>query len=183
MTIGARRSIRYDRDNPASLSAACRELAVVIGPHSVGHLDFHSNTWNLPAIGVVFEAVPSLKYAEHVELDTWSRTVESTIGPDSKAFTSNFARLTSLQLCLYIEAFCQFSWTFLRQESASELGLIRFNSRSRYVGSEDMDRATEGLVGYCATIPRLLGREPLELDFSGNSFPREFGLRIIEVSN
>ncbi|KAH7708111.1 hypothetical protein AAVH_24640 [Aphelenchoides avenae] len=70
VTIDAERRIWYKPVNPASLAAACRELAGVIGPHGVDRLSFFQDPWNMPIVGVIFEAAPPLKYAKDAEVST-----------------------------------------------------------------------------------------------------------------
>ncbi|KAH7708579.1 hypothetical protein AAVH_24157 [Aphelenchoides avenae] len=169
------RSIRYERRNQASLGDACRELDEAIGPHSVLKLVFSENTWNMPGIGVVFEAAPSLKYAEQVALFSPNGSTYN-----SNAFMSNFAGMKSLRLRFDYGIFRHFSWTFLGQECALELRLIQLIRP--LIWSNDMNHSVEELVRCCATLPHLLGGQALELDFSGSYFSAAFALRIIGVS-
>ncbi|KAH7708114.1 hypothetical protein AAVH_24643 [Aphelenchoides avenae] len=147
----------------------------MIGPHYNGELYF-CNTCNTPGAVVVFEAVPELKYAEEVFLSACS-----TSGENSEAFMSNFAGMKSFHLCLDNYVFPRFIWTFLHQEAARRLRLIEV-SATHSTPTEKMKRSVEGLVHNSASLPALRGGVPLELDFSENYFPREFVMRIIEVS-
>lgn len=139
-------------------------------------LVFSANTWYVPASGIIFEAAPTLKYAEDVRL--YSGT-GSTIGDSYTDFLSNFSAMK--KLWLNCNAFRQFDWTFLDQESARELQMIKlavFPSSS----TKNMCSSVEALVRFCATLPRRQDEEALELDLSQTGFSRAFGLRIIKVS-
>lgn len=153
------KTIPYKHDHQQSLADACRKLAEVVGPHAVVQLMFE-RSWNMPCDGAIFEAASPLKHAEMVELYS---PFESTISSNSYAFMSSFSGLKEFRL---------------RLDSARELRLIKF-------WSEDVKNNgfIEGLVIFCATLPRLRGGEPLELDFSESVFPVAFGRRIVKVSN
>ncbi|KAH7714299.1 hypothetical protein AAVH_18318 [Aphelenchoides avenae] len=121
-TIGSGGRILYEPGKKTSLAAAYRDLAGAIGPHAVVSLTFYHDTWNMPGVDVIFEAALALKYAEDV---TFKSLDDSTNLGDSEAFMRNFAGMKSLCLSLYYDAFRQYNWTFLRQESARELRLIK----------------------------------------------------------
>ncbi|KAH7714301.1 hypothetical protein AAVH_18320 [Aphelenchoides avenae] len=182
VTIGARRSIRYETGNQTSLAAACRELAEVIELHAVDKLSFFENTWDMPGVHVTFEAAPALKYAKNLELYSRENSMRGasdglTIKGDTEAFMCNFAALKAIRMGFDYGIFRQFSWTFLRQESARELRLVEFPWR----WPENASRSVEEFVRYCATLPRHRGGEALELRFSHTHFPGAFGRRIIEL--
>lgn len=120
---GSPKSIRHKRGSKKSLTAACRELAAVIGQHAVAELMFSENTWNMPGVCVVFEASPLLKYAEGLELYS---SQGPSVANSCEAFMHNFAALTTLRLGIGCKVFRHFSWTFLRRESARGLRLIKF---------------------------------------------------------
>ncbi|KAH7704637.1 hypothetical protein AAVH_28165 [Aphelenchoides avenae] len=178
VTIGSRRKrIRYGSGNQSSLAAACRKLAGIVGPPTVGKLIFFENTWNKPGAGIVFDATPALKYAEDVCLRSLPG---ATIANESEPFMHNFAGTNSLRLSLNYALFRQFNWTFLRRESARELRRIS-------VGIGDIDylpvNATspvEKIVRCCGTLPHMLGGEPVEIHFPENYLSAAFGLPIIE---
>lgn len=172
--VHARRSIRYEPGNQASLVTACREVAGVIGPHAVAKLMFYNNTRNMRGVGVIFEAALSLKYAEDVDLHI--------IGGNPDAFLSNFAGMKSLRLEVDDDVFNQLNWRFLRHNYARDLRLLKVTRRSAW--TPNVDRAVEGLVRECVALPRLLSGDALELDFTDFRpyFSDAFGLRIIEVS-
>lgn len=106
---------------------------------------------------------------------------DAIIDGNFDALMHNFAAMKSLDLSLNKNAFCQVSWTFLRQECARELRLLRVDVMD-LTTPEEVIRSAEELVHECATLRRLLGGEALKLDLSRNDFPRAFALRIIEVS-
>ncbi|KAH7702628.1 hypothetical protein AAVH_30215 [Aphelenchoides avenae] len=170
--------IDYEPGNQPTLTAACRELARVIGPHAVSNLTFDGNTWNMPDVGVIFEAAPALKYAEDVVLQSLH---ESHMDADSEALMSNFAAMESLSLWLDNDVFGQFSWAFLRQESARELRHIKVTCRPA-VPTDNVNGSVECLVRESAALPRPLEGDALELDFSDTYFSVKFCLRVIEVS-
>ncbi|KAH7684733.1 hypothetical protein AAVH_40759 [Aphelenchoides avenae] len=179
VTIGVGGSIPYEPCDRSSLAAACRELAGAIGPHAVAILTFYGNTWNMPDVGVICVAAPALKCAEEVVLHG-SRVWNS--GGDFGAFMSNFAVMKSLGLWVNYGVFRQLNWAFLRRESARELRRIKVYAMASAWPKNGTHRAVEELVHDCATLPRLLCGDALELDFSDVCFSRSFGLRIIEVS-
>ncbi|KAH7705111.1 hypothetical protein AAVH_27680 [Aphelenchoides avenae] len=172
-----RRSIQYESANQSSLSAACRELAEIIGPHVVAMLTFYENAWNMSGVGVVFEAAPALKYARSVGLYS---AFGSTIANDCAPFMQYFAGTKSLHLSLTYDVFRNFSWTFLCREAACELRRISMFTEQSDL-DEDNDRPVEELVRYCAKLPHLLGGEPLELEFRDNYLSGAFGMRTIEL--
>ncbi|KAH7708106.1 hypothetical protein AAVH_24635 [Aphelenchoides avenae] len=176
MTSLAGGSIPYELSNQTSLAHACRELVVVIGPHAVTTLIFRDNMWAMPGICVIFEAAPALKYAEDVVF----RSLDQYIARDSsETVMSNFVGMKALCLHLNYHVFHQFSWTFLRQDSARELRLIKVHASSW--AENDLYRSLEEFVRYCAMRPRLVGEDALEVDFSALSFPRSYCLRVIEL--
>ncbi|KAH7714316.1 hypothetical protein AAVH_18335 [Aphelenchoides avenae] len=163
--------LRYDPGHRASLDAACREVATVVGQHAVAELMFCENTWNTPYVAVIFESAPPLKYAE-VDLSGLTGPLD--------AFMSNFAGTRLLHLSIDSDVFRELSWTFLRTEVARELRRIRlFITLSP--GSGDKNRFTEGVVRSCTTLPRLLDEDELTLDFSNKYFSAAFVLRVIEM--
>ncbi|KAH7706329.1 hypothetical protein AAVH_26451 [Aphelenchoides avenae] len=171
-----RKSIRYEAGDRASLADACREVAELVGPHAVANLMFSENTSDMPYVGVVFEAAPPLKFAEEVAVHSVAELVTVF---DSEAFMSNFSGMKTLRLGLNYDAFRQFSWTFLRKESARELRLIKFTRP--WQENVNMTRFVIGLVRFCTTLPRLQGGEALELDFSQTVFSGAFAQRIIKL--
>ncbi|KAH7705169.1 hypothetical protein AAVH_27626 [Aphelenchoides avenae] len=66
-------------------------------------------------VDAIFDAAPSLKYAEGVDLHS---PVGTATVYHSEAFMLNFAGMTSLNLWLGHDALRQFNWTFLLQESS-----------------------------------------------------------------
>lgn len=181
-TIDARRNIQYEPGSLTSLAAACREVAKAIGPHAVAQLFFFEYTWNMLGVGAIFEAAPPLKYAEEMRFPySFRRDAWLTRAQTSEAFMGNFAGIKPLRLYLEQEVFLHFSWTFLRQESARELQLIKVYTSS-FVANENVKRSIAELVRECCTLPHLLGRETLELDFLEYGLPIAFGQRIFEVS-
>lgn len=171
--------MRYEPDNQASLADACRELAGVIGPHAVANLTFTGSTLNTDGVGAVFAAAPPLKYAENLELYWPDGSTDGGTNPE--VFMSDFAGKKTLRLSLDYNNFHKLSWSFLREESARDLRLIKVSGcDSAPPGS--MNRSVDELVRYFVTLPHLQGGRPFELDFSGNYFCGAFGLRIIEVS-
>ncbi|KAH7703560.1 hypothetical protein AAVH_29266 [Aphelenchoides avenae] len=162
VTICAQRSIRYEPNNDVSLY--------------VSKLMFWDNGWTVRGVGVMFEAAPALKYAEVLLHSPGG----STTGCSSEALLSNLAGMKSLHVWLNFEAFCHLSWTFLYRESARELRLIEVRGIPSTL-SEIEDLSVEELVHCAAALPRLLGGEPLELDFTDNYFSGEFDRRIIEL--
>ncbi|KAH7695638.1 hypothetical protein AAVH_37300, partial [Aphelenchoides avenae] len=186
VTVSGQRSFRYERFSLASLAAACRELAEVIGPHAVAELSSRENTWDVPGVGVVFEAAPPLKYAEAVVIHHYVhdfvchdslRQFRSAAGFTCEAFMSNFTGVKSLHLLIDWEVFRRFSWTFLRQ--ASKLRRIAVSVMPSTLTKYAI-HAVEDLVHYCGTLPHSRGGESLELDFTANDLSGAFGLRIIE---
>ncbi|KAH7715976.1 hypothetical protein AAVH_16645 [Aphelenchoides avenae] len=132
----------------------------------------------MPGIETIFEAAPALKCAEEVVLH--SPRVSST-GVNSGALTSNFAVMKSLRIWFDYDTFRQFNWTFLRQESSHRLQRIGVYTTSSVWTENDLNRAVEELVRDCATLPRPLRGQPLELDFSSNKISRVLVLRILEL--
>ncbi|KAH7700968.1 hypothetical protein AAVH_16642 [Aphelenchoides avenae] len=179
--------LRYDPINQPSLAAACRELDAVIGPyeleavggpHAVASLIFTGSTLNMEGVRAVFDDAPSLKYAENVQLYVPDGSTGNNHNPE--VVLQNFAGMKTLRLSFEYDAFRQFSWTFLRNNSAHELRLFKVSGRgSAPTGS--LDRSVEELVRYCAALPHLQCGEALELDFSGNLFSGAFGLHIVEL--
>ncbi|KAH7675921.1 hypothetical protein AAVH_42172, partial [Aphelenchoides avenae] len=174
-TIGTAGQVKYEPGNPTSLSAACRQVAAAIGPHAVTELVFCVRTWNMPGVGVIFEAAPPLKYAERVDLYKNDDIIEDNFD----AFMSNFVGMKTLRLFLNCDVRRQFSWTFLRRESARDLRLIQVSAYP-CTPTENILRSIEELVRYCGTLPRLQGGEALELDFSKNDFFGTFALVVID---
>ncbi|KAH7696827.1 hypothetical protein AAVH_36095, partial [Aphelenchoides avenae] len=168
--------IRYEPGEQSSLASACRELAVVIGPHAVAKLTFYGKACIMHGIEVVFEAVPPLKHAEVVDLPS---PHSSKVLNNSEIFMQGFIGMKSLSLCVPEDVFCAFTSTFLRRQSARELRLIKVHVVP-FVPSEDTVRSVEEFVRYYVTLPRLLGGDALELDLSNNEFSAALGLRIIE---
>lgn len=178
VTIGEGANIRYEHASQASLAAACRELAVVIGPHDIAILTFYGNLWNMPGIGIVFVAAPALKQAENVALHS---PPGSTVLGNSDVFMSNFPVMKSLRLWLNNKAREEFRWSFLLLGFARKLQRIAaFTEPSS--PSWAMNCFVQGFVRHYASLPLLLGGESLELDFSANRFVVAFVLGIIEVS-
>lgn len=102
--------------NPATtrrLITVCQKIAVGIGPDTIAQLTFYHNMWNMPGVGAIFEAVPPLKYAEHLRL---SSPLGSPAGNSFEALLGCFAGLGV------------FPRTFLGQESARDLRLIKVDS-------------------------------------------------------
>ncbi|KAH7708592.1 hypothetical protein AAVH_24170 [Aphelenchoides avenae] len=164
VTIGDRlRTIENGRVYEPSLEAACRELDKAIGPHAVNNLAFYGNTWNMPGVGVIFEASPPLKYAEDVELYS---PYGSANGNNSEPFMSHFAGIKSLRLGISFNLFRQFKRTLLHPESSRNLRLIKVGPGLSAL-SADVQNSIEELARSCVTLPRMSGGEPLELDFSG----------------
>lgn len=171
-------TILYEHGNPQSLAEACRKLAVVIGPHFVEQLTFSEHAWNMPGSDVIFEAAPQVKYATHVRLES---PVGSTLIGNSDFFMSHFAGLKELSLWVDYEVFHRFDWAFLHRDAARALRLITFARGGFW--SENMNRSIVKLVRHCVTLPRPLGAEALELDFSRFLFLPAFGRWILEVSD
>ncbi|KAH7706123.1 hypothetical protein AAVH_26661 [Aphelenchoides avenae] len=177
LTTGVQHMIMCRADDPTSLAGACRELAEVIGPHAVANLTFGLHTWNVPGIDAIFEAAPPLKYAEDVELRS---PPGSTVKVNTEAFMHNFSGMKSLRLKCNYDVFRQYSWAFLREESARELLRVGVGAEHE-PGSMNENPAAEELVRYCTTLRRQ--EEALELDFSESKpFRSAFGRRVIEVS-
>lgn len=153
----------YKHGNRASLAAACREIAGVIGPHGVGELDFRTNPWGTPDVGVIFEAAPSLKYAEGLVICCHNTDVST----NCEAFMNNLAAIKSLRLRLDYDSFRQFSGTFLRREAALDLRRIEFKAYLAW--NENTNELVGKFVRDSLSLPRLQGRLALELDFSENS--------------
>lgn len=170
-------NFQYEPGNQTSLVAACRELEAVIVGHRVAELTFYCNTWNMAGGDVIFGAAPALKYAEIVVL---RRRYGETEGSNFESFASNFAGMKELHLLFNENVFCAFTWTFLRRQAARDLQLMKVTGIPS-VPSEDVKRSIDLLVGECTSLPRPLGGEALELDFSNNYFSGEFALWIIEV--
>ncbi|KAH7714296.1 hypothetical protein AAVH_18315 [Aphelenchoides avenae] len=162
VTLRARRSVHYEPGNQASLVAACQKLDVVIGPHAVAKLMFDDNTWNMPGVGVIFEAAPPLKYAEDVGLNS---TAGSTTVLSSDAFVRSFASIKSLRLWLAYDVFDRFSWAFLCEESACGLRLLKVSCKDSWAARADIHSAVEEIFRCCGTLPRLHDGEALVLDF------------------
>lgn len=172
------RMIPFKFKNLQSLAPACRELDAVVGFHAVEQLTFSDYTWNTPGFGgVVFEAVPMLKYAEAVELRS---PLSVTSRGYSDVFVGNFMGLKELHLSLEDEGLRYFDWAFLRRESARALRLVKFTVN---FWSVNTDHYAEDLVRHCVTHPRPHGAEALELDFSHDFMHPTFGRHIIEVSS
>lgn len=70
----------------------------------------------MPGVDIIFEAAPSLKYAQVVYLYSASGLDD---GGDPDAFMSKFVGIN--RLWLEDDVFRRFSWSFLRRESAREL--------------------------------------------------------------
>ncbi|KAH7707690.1 hypothetical protein AAVH_25082 [Aphelenchoides avenae] len=175
MTIRESQSFPYDHGNQTSLAAACREVAVAVGSHAVLSVTFNDNTWSMPGVGVIFEAPPSLKYAHDVTLFS-ARGLDNE--GDSDTFTSNFVGMKWLRLD--DDAFRQFSRSFLQPECARELEGISVLDL-RLTPTRIMNCSVEEFVRNCATLPHLLVRQALILDFSMHRFSGSFGLKIIEL--
>lgn len=127
---------------------------------------------------VIFDAVPALKFAQGVIVNM-RKCLQA--GGNPEAFMGNFARLKSLSVNLDYDTFREFGWTSLRHESARDLQRIKFSGLSDALYA-DVNSSLEELVRYCATLPRLLNGEALDLDFSDIHFMGPLALRIIEVS-
>ncbi|KAH7670054.1 hypothetical protein AAVH_42723, partial [Aphelenchoides avenae] len=171
--------VHYQRDNHASLAAACRKVAKDIGPHAVGQLVFYVFMSSMP--GVIFADASPLAHAEDAELFNHDA---STIDKNSHAFMSNFAGMKSLRLWLDNAVFHQFAWTFLHMHPDADLGLPKYTMTvkpSHEAPDEEIESSVEELVRSCATIP-LPGGEALDLtlDFTQNFSSAPFGRRIIE---
>ncbi|KAH7709835.1 hypothetical protein AAVH_22885 [Aphelenchoides avenae] len=172
--------VHYQRDNEASLAAACRKVAEYIGPHAVGQLVFYVYISYMP--GVIFEAASPLAHAEDVWLFKLG-TPPTT--KNSDAFLSNFEGMKSLRLWLDNNVFREFGWTFLRAQSGPELPHTKYTMTiklSREAPDEEIESSIEELVRSCATLS-LPGGEALDLtlDFIQNYCSEAFGLRIIEL--
>ncbi|KAH7708115.1 hypothetical protein AAVH_24644 [Aphelenchoides avenae] len=153
MKVARRKSIRYERGDHQSLVAACRALADVVGQHSAEELTFFDSTCVMPGVDVIFEVVPALKFALSVIINIVDG---SQAGGNPEAFMRNFVRTKSLSLNLDNGAFRLFSWT--------------------YSGLQE-------LVRKCATLPRLLSGDALDIDFSQSStFSGAFGQRLLKDS-
>lgn len=136
----------------------------MIRAHSVAYLFVSENTWNIPGIGIVFEAAPSLKYADEVGLIS---PEGSTVENDSATFLRKFTVVKSLRLLLDYGIFRQFNWTFHRDECARKLRLIKCSIPvvlRAHILREDINGAIEELVRYCVALRREIGGEALELD-------------------
>ncbi|KAH7714308.1 hypothetical protein AAVH_18327 [Aphelenchoides avenae] len=177
-TNGGRwKSIRYEPARLQSFAVACRELADVIGQHAVRKLSFLDLTWTTPGVNIVFEAVPALKFAQDVII---YMQMCSQAGGNPEAFMRNFVRPKSLNLNLDNGSFPPLSWAFLETDEARELRLVKLFGPSS--PTEDVKRSVEDLVRKCAKLPRLIGGDALEIDFTQSSyFPGSFIRRVIEL--
>ncbi|KAH7706514.1 hypothetical protein AAVH_26260 [Aphelenchoides avenae] len=176
----------YREGDQHSLATACRKLAEAIGPHAVELLEFPKGSWNEAGIGVIFKAAPVLKYAVEVQVRAIADchrtryTGAKDLHAHSDAFMRNFAGLKTLRLSLDYDLLSQFDWTFLGQESARDLRLIKVCDTTS-TWRERAERCAEGLVRHCLTVPRTLDGEPLVIDFSEESFRAAFARQIIEL--
>ncbi|KAH7714300.1 hypothetical protein AAVH_18319 [Aphelenchoides avenae] len=179
VTISERpKRIRYEPTNRQSIAGACRKLERAIGPHGVANLTFTGRTLNMYDVDAVFQAVPLLKYAEYADLYWPDSSTGGSTNPE--AFLENFTGMKTLRLSLDFNTFRKLSWSFLRKECARKLRLIKV-SGSKPPTAGSMNASVKELVRYCVSLLHLQDGEPLELDFSNNSFSGAFGVRIIEL--
>ncbi|KAH7708585.1 hypothetical protein AAVH_24163 [Aphelenchoides avenae] len=104
----------------------------------------------------------------------------SQAGGNPEAFMRNFARPKSLNLNLDNGSFPLLSWAFLETDEARELRLVKLFAPSS--PTEDVKRSGEELIRKCTTIPRLIGGDALEVDFTQcGYFSGLFIRRVIEL--
>lgn len=127
---GLRKIMHYSRSKPASVERACRNLADVIGQHAVVILCFAEQASVKPAVDVIFELIPALKFTQDGRINIphgWHA------GGNSEAVMRNFARLKSLSLDIDhdLDLFRHFNWSFLSLDAARELRTVTVTLTNR----------------------------------------------------